>query len=199
MNQRSDTRSRIIDTAARRFAESGFRASSLTDVAEEAGVHGGSVYYFFKSKEELLLAVLDRRAEMLWPVVIDPAFARTSDPIERIFCLLAQYREWMIASDCTLVCPIGRLALEVGTQSGKVHEKIAANFDGWRLAVRGCLDRAADRLPNGTNLDQLARFVLTVMEGGLMQSRSQRDIQPFDDSVSQLRSYFKLLLKRNSQ
>ena len=200
MTNRPDSRSRIIETATKRFAESGFRACSLADLAKEAGVHGGSIYHFFKTKEELLLAVLDHRAEMLWPAIINPAFARSKDPIERIFALLAEYRDWMVLSECTLVCPIGRLALEVEVAgSERVHEKIAANFDAWRFAVRGCLEEAGHRLPCRTDLDQLARFVLTVMEGGLMQSRSQRDIGPFDDSVFQLRSYFNLLLKRNSQ
>jgi TetR/AcrR family transcriptional regulator, transcriptional repressor for nem operon len=199
LSTQTPTRSRLIETAAKRFAESGFRACSLADLAKEAGVRGGSVYYFFKTKEELLLAVLDHRAEMLWPIVITPAFARTPDPIERIFALLTQYREWMLASECTFVCPIARLALELESESEKVHQKIAANFEGWRLAIRGCLKEAQDRMPGNTDLDQLARFVLTVMEGGLMQSRSQRDIAPFDDSVSQLRSYFNLLLKRNAQ
>jgi AcrR family transcriptional regulator len=171
----------------------------MSDVAQKAGVHGGSLYHFFKTKEELLLAVLDRHAEMLWPAVIKPSFARAKDPIDRIFALLAAYREWMVLTDCTFVCPIGRLALEVEARSDQVHEKISANFEGWSNAVRQCLEEAKDRLPPNSNIAQLAHFVLTVMEGGLMQSRSQRDIGPYDDSVAQLRQYFDLLLRRAAQ
>lgn len=188
-----------METAAKLFAENGFRACSMADIATEAGVHGGSLYHFFKTKEELLLAVLDRHCEMLWPVVMGPVFARAKDPIERIFALLAAYREWMLMADCTYVCPIGRLALEMESESEEVHRRIAANFEGWRKAVRDCLIEAKNRLPRGTDVDQLARFVLTVMEGGLMQSRSQRDIGPYDDSVEQLRAYFKLLGRRAAQ
>jgi len=199
MRSSPKTRDKVIDSASRLFAASGFRACSMADIASEAGVHGGSLYHFFKTKEDLLLAVLDRHAEMLWPVVMEPVFARAKDPIERIFALLAAYREWMVMTDCTYVCPIGRLALEVESHSEGVHKKIAANFDGWRAAVRQCLEEARDRLPQGTEIDALARFVLTVMEGGLMQSRSQRDIGPYDDSVAQLRTYFQLLQKRAAQ
>ena len=151
---------------------------------------------FSRRRKNLLLAVLDRHAEMLWPMVMEPVFARAKDPIERIFALLAAYREWMVMTDCTYVCPIGRLALEVESAFRECAQKIAANFDGWRAAVSQCLEEAKDRLPTGAEIDPLARFVLTVMEGGLMQSRSQRDIGPYDDSVAQLRTYSQLLLKR---
>jgi TetR/AcrR family transcriptional regulator, transcriptional repressor for nem operon len=199
MKSNISTRTRVIDSAAKLFAANGFRACSMADIANEAEVHGGSLYHFFKTKEELLLAVLDHHSEMLWPAVMGPIFARAKDPIDRIFALLAAYREWMVMTDCTYVCPIGRLALEVESHSEEVHRKIAANFEGWRSAVSQCLKEAEDRLPPGTEVNQLARFVLTVMEGGLMQSRSQRDIGPYDDSVSQLKTYFQLLQRRAAQ
>jgi TetR/AcrR family transcriptional regulator, transcriptional repressor for nem operon len=45
-------------------------------------------------------------------------------------------------------------------------------------------------LPEGTDRHALAEFVLTVMEGAVMQARTYRDVGPFDRSVAQLRSYF---------
>jgi len=69
-----------------------------------------------------------------------------------------------------------------------VRELLAANFDGWVAAIKGCLDAAADRLPAKTDTQALAQFVLTVMEGGVMQSRTHRTLQAFDASVAGLRS-----------
>ena len=86
-------------------------------------------------------------------------------------------------------CPIGRLALEIDPARRKIHKKIAANFDGWTAAVRQCLQDATHRFPSGTDFDQLAQFVLTVMEGGVMQARAHRSIIPFDSSVEQLRHH----------
>ncbi len=45
-----------------------------------------------------------------------------------------------------------------------------------------------------SDLDALATMVLTTMEGGVLQSRSHRRIEPFDQSVAQLRNYFACLL-----
>jgi len=62
--------------------------------------------------------------------------------------------------------------------------------------VRQCLEAARDRFPPRTDLDALATLVLTTMEGGVLQSRSYRRIEPFDQSVAQLRRYLTLLTEK---
>jgi AcrR family transcriptional regulator len=56
-----DTRALIIDAAMEQFAESGYRASSLRDIAARAGMTHPGVLYHFPKKEILLMAVLERR------------------------------------------------------------------------------------------------------------------------------------------
>ncbi|MBS0282242.1 MAG: hypothetical protein JSR25_13825 [Proteobacteria bacterium] len=74
-----------------------------------------------------------------------------------------------------------------------VRELLAINFDGWVDAVKGCLDAAQDRLPPGTDTRALGQFILTVMEGGVMQSRTHRSLEAFDASVAGLRDYLNRL------
>ena len=100
------------------------------------------------------------------------------------------------ATGCTYGCPIGRLALEIPEEQFRVHKRLADNFDGWTAAIEKCLEDAAARLPVGLDRKSLAQFVLTVMEGGVMQSRAHRSMEPFDASVNHLRGYFELLIKQ---
>ena len=53
------------------------------------------------------------------------------------------------------------------------------------------------RLPNNTDLNALASYVLVTMEGGVMLSRSARSVEPFDHAVVQLRQHFELLLAQS--
>jgi hypothetical protein len=53
-------------------------------------------------------------------------------------------------------------------------------------------------LPRDVDRRRLARFVLTVMEGGLMQSRAAGTLEPFDEAVETLREHFRLLASRAS-
>ena len=166
----------------------------MAEVLRKAGVNSGSLYYLFKSKEELLLAVLDRYVEMLHPAVIDPVFSRVADPINRVFGVLEGYRRMLTTTGCRQGCPIGNIALEMSEKSSAVREKIALNFKNWRKAIQQCLLDASDRLPPGTDCGKLATFILTVMEGGVMQARAHRSLEPFDASVEMLRDYLERLL-----
>lgn len=126
--------------------------------------------------------------------MIDPAFATTEQPIERIFAILAGYREPILQTDSKYGCPLGRLALEIDPENGPAHALIAKNFQGWIGAVRECLEEAKHKLPRNTDLDALATYVLAAMEGGVMLSRSYGSVQPFDRTVKQLRQHFALLV-----
>jgi len=188
------TRARLLDAARYLFWEKGYSATGMAELLERAQANSGSFYHFFAGKEALLLAVLEGYLEGLEPVVVQPAFARHRDPIERVFGILAGYRERLLSTECRYGCPLGRLALEIEAENLPAHQLIARNFSAWTGAVRGCLEAARDRLPRGTDLDALSTFVLSTMEGGVLQSRSHRRIEPFDQSVAQLRKYFACLL-----
>ena len=58
-----ETRAKILDTALRLFRERGFDKTTMRDIAAEAGVAIGAAYYYFRSKEELVMAFYLRTAE----------------------------------------------------------------------------------------------------------------------------------------
>ena len=188
-----DTKTRLVLAAMRLFWEKGYNSTSIADVLHSAEVNSGSLYYFFPGKSDLLAAVLDMYHDGIRPMLLEPAWVGVSDPIERIFALLARYRKSLADTDCFYGCPIGSLALELHEPDPAVRERLAKNFHAWIEAIAECLSQAQDRLPAGQHLRELAQFVLTTMEGGVMQARTFRDIEYFDAAVRQLRQYFKHL------
>jgi len=62
MNERADTKTRILDAAEKLFGEKGFDATSLRDITAEADVNLAAVNYHFQSKESLIEAVIMRGA-----------------------------------------------------------------------------------------------------------------------------------------
>lgn len=168
----------------------------MSDLLAHSQVNSGSFYHFFESKEALLKAVLVEYLGGLRPRIVNPAYESASDPIERIFAILAGYRLRILSTECRYGCPLGRLALEIDPENRPAHKLIAENFTGWIGAVRECLEQAKERLRPETNLDSLATYVLAVMEGGVMLSRSYGEVEPFDRTVSQLRQHFDLLTLR---
>jgi TetR/AcrR family transcriptional regulator, fatty acid metabolism regulator protein len=62
---RVDKRERILSAAERIFARNGFFAAKVADVAKEAGVADGTIYLYFKSKDELLISLFERRMQQV--------------------------------------------------------------------------------------------------------------------------------------
>ena len=143
--------------------------------------------------QDLLLAVLDEYRGGIGSMLLEPAWAGVDDPIERIFALLARYRGLILETGCTYRCPIGSIALELHEPDKALRRLLAENFTGWVDAIERCLVDGRECLPANTDLRALAEFVLTVMEGAVMQARTYRDVAYFDRSVTQLRTHFAAL------
>ena len=67
----SDRRTEFIDAAEALFNEKGFEKTSIDDIVQRVGVAKGLFYYYFKSREELLAAIVDRILAEMEKVVID--------------------------------------------------------------------------------------------------------------------------------
>jgi AcrR family transcriptional regulator len=184
------TRERLTFAAMELFGEKGYLSTSIADILRAAGANAGSLYHAFPTKQDLLLAVLEMYRQGIEPMLLAPAWEGVDDPIERVFALLAAYRGMLAATDCLYGCPIGSIALELHEPDPPVRDLLSRNFDGWVDHIERCLVQAGPRLPADLDRRRLAVFVLTTMEGGVMQSRTHRTLDAFDASVASLRDYF---------
>ena len=131
-----DTRTRLILSAMKLFAEKGYGSTSVQDILREAEANAGSLYHVFATKQDLLVAVLEAYRDGIEPMLLAPAWQGIADPIERVFALLAAYRAMLAETDCLYGCPIGSLALELHEPDPEVRELLAANFAGWARRLR---------------------------------------------------------------
>ncbi len=83
------TQMRLIEAAERLFIRKGFDDVSVDEISEVAGYSRGAFYSNFKDKEQIFLAVVDRRRPQLFGA-LEGIFHQTSEPAERI----AAVREW---------------------------------------------------------------------------------------------------------
>ncbi len=191
----ASAREKIIQAAMELFWLKGYNSTSVADLLSRTQLNSGSLYHVFPSKQDVLIGVLEAYRDGIDAMLLEPAWGQIADPIEKIFALLNLYRTMIVDSDCTYGCPIGSLALELHEPDSQVRELLAQNFENWTAAIERCLATAGKRVPRKTDKRALAQFVLTAMEGGVMQARTHRDIAYFDRAVGQLREHFKLLEK----
>src|SRR3989304_9836308 len=81
----------ILQTACRLIHRKGFNNTSLEDILRESGVGKGNFYYYFKSKDDLGYAVLDRLALWTSQQIGEEIFGRGEDPGGETFPLLALF------------------------------------------------------------------------------------------------------------
>lgn len=186
-------REKIVHAAMELFWLKGYNSTSIADLLSRTQLNSGSLYHVFPSKQDVLIGVLEAYRDGIQEMLLEPAWGAVDDPIEKIFALLNGYRTMIVASDCTYGCPIGSLALELHEPDPQVRALLAQNFENWTAAIEKCLADARLRLPLNADHRALAQFVLTAMEGGVMQARTHRDVAYFDRAVAQLRAHFKLL------
>ena len=88
--KQAETRSLLIDAAAKAFAERGYAAASIDAIAEKAGFSKGAFYSNFASKEDLVLAVLQRTMLSRTDLLAAAVASAGDDPARLIEAVVAE-------------------------------------------------------------------------------------------------------------
>src|SRR5262245_32651583 len=139
------TRDQILDAAARLIHLRGYHCTSLDDVLRDSGVGKGNFYYYFKSKEDLGYAIIDRVVHGFVQRTLGPAFAAPSgDPIVQIHGFLDRVVENQRERNCVGGCPMGNLASELSDVHEGFRQRLADIFSLWRVELANVLRRGQE-------------------------------------------------------
>lgn len=165
----TETRRHIVTIADRLFYERGFEATSFADIAKDAGLSRGNFYYHFKTKDEILAAVLQQRAQNTLAMLTAWAEDATS-PTERILSFI----HILIANQTKIMahgCPVGTLCNELAKLNHAAKDEAAGLFSlfrDWLAAQFTALGREADA-------DALALHLLMRSQGVAALATAFRD------------------------
>lgn len=88
MNDTQQRKKQILEAARKIFVQKGFYNASIDDVAAEVGVVRGTVFHYYKSKKELMEAVLESTGEDLIPIITQITKEHSMPAKERILLLI---------------------------------------------------------------------------------------------------------------
>ena len=123
-------RQKIVDTANQLFYHRGYNQTSFSDIAEAAGIPRGNFYYYFKTKDDILGAVIDGRIDRI-RAMLAQWDAADPDPRAR----LKRFAEMIRSSEKDLVrygCPMGSLNVELGKAQPALKARAKKMFDLFR-------------------------------------------------------------------
>jgi AcrR family transcriptional regulator len=157
-------RERILDTAYELFARRGVRAVGVDEVIERAGVAKATLYRHFPSKDELVLAFLERR-EQRWTLDWVEAEARRggSTPEEQLLAIFDAFDGWFRRDDFE-ACSFINVMLEMGPEHPASRASIK-HLENIRSIVRRLAEEAGLRDP-----DSFARSWHILMKGSIVSA-----------------------------
>ncbi|MFJ8361609.1 ScbR family autoregulator-binding transcription factor [Streptomyces sp. NPDC093984] len=154
------TRQQVLDAAAAAFAERGFPAVTMLDIAEIAGMTKGAVYFHYANKEALATAVSEEFYRRL-PLIAEEVGKAGLPPLQAVAELLN--RTALAFRDDTMIQAGARLQIE----SASINASLPEPFVGYTESVTQLLDRArsAGDLPSHSAPDALGRVLVAAFFG----------------------------------
>jgi TetR/AcrR family transcriptional repressor of nem operon len=194
MATRSNTREEIIRKGAELIHARGYNATGIQQILQMSGIPKGSFYFYFKSKEDFGLAVIDHFTAM-----ISDDFRRylnntAHSPTKRLEMLFEHYEAVFIKTGSALGCPIGNLSLELADANDRLREHLKTVIEALIDQIAFCLEEGQrdKSLPDSLNIADAARFIFHGFEGAVMHMKVLKSIEPFQAFERCLREYLKI-------
>ncbi|BDV41841.1 TetR family transcriptional regulator [Geotalea uraniireducens] len=183
--EKNETRQQIIQVGTELIARQGFNATGIDAVLKQAGVPKGSFYYYFGSKEEFGLAVIDQFALRYARRLDDYLGDETLSPLNRIRRYLESVLARLEQNHCTKGCLIGNLGQEMADQHERFRTRLEEVFRSWRERFARCLReaRAAGELAAAFDVDVMAEFILSGLEGAILRTKVMKSPRPLQDFI----------------
>lgn len=194
--KRANKREELIRVGRDIIVRQGFKSASINDILTTAGVPKGSFYYYFSSKEDFGLAIVDDFAdeyrERLKAALEDERYS----PLTRLRNYFESKICEMSACGCTDGCLIGNLAQELSAQNEIFRDRLNRVFAEWERYFAQCLQAAYEAGEISNSYHDLAEFILSGWEGAILQAKVTKSVEPMQTFVEIL--FARILSKYDS-
>ncbi|MDH5445682.1 MAG: TetR/AcrR family transcriptional regulator [Gammaproteobacteria bacterium] len=176
------SRERIIEAANRLIYIKGFNQTSFADVANEIGITKGNLHYHFKSKDEVLDAIVEYRLQGIRMLLSDwdNEFPDAKDRLHRFVQMLVNEEQELIRYGC----PMGSLNVELGKTQLTQRDRSREMFD----MFTNWLDNTFKQLGNKDHR-KLSQHLLAMAQGAVLMSYVYSDADLLRNEITLIRKW----------
>lgn len=181
-NETIPCRARIITVARRLMAEKGIKQTTLADIAREARISRGTLFYHYPSKNELIYAILEKHLSDLTDAIF-ASLPRRRDSIDlsgRLQSALTKLHQDEYGGRMNLY-----LLLEAIVENGELKDRFAVKYQTWRELIAGQAARVLG-ISDERQLSTLGSLLLAVIDGLTIQFLLAPRSVNFPDLAEQL-------------
>lgn len=183
---KADNRTRLLQAAEKTTYRYGFGNTAIADVAKEAGIPLGNVYYYFKTKDEIGDAIVELRASRFRKLLQE--FDKAGSPKERL-CAFVQIkiknREELARSGC----PVGTLCSELRKLGGVVAGKSMILF----AMALDWMEKQFRELGEGADSRGLAVHLLSATQGVSVLAHTFNEPRLIEMEATRLKEWIRAL------
>lgn len=162
-------RDHLLDTADRLFYRDGFHAVGIDTILAEAGLAKMTLYHHFASKEELIVASLERRGAAILRAREAALAAAGTSPRKRLLALFDSFEAWFTSRDFN-GCAFIRAAGEYPELDSPVHQVVVRQKQATRTLLEQLLDEM--EVPGAA---VLAEQIQLLLEGAIVMAHTRGD------------------------
>lgn len=177
---RATSRKTILREGARLIHAKGFHHTGLQEILKAAQVPKGSFYFYFKSKDDFGLALVDYYWEFIESMGQTYLKDSAVPPLGRLERFMDTYQQMFENMGMRCGCPIGNLMQEMSDLSEPFRERVGDVYARMRLAIEEIIIEAKDLGELGADLDAhtTAQFILNSWEGAIMHMKLVKNSEP---------------------
>jgi len=182
----SDIRSRLIEATFQEVYAKGYKAASLSSILNIANAKKGSMYHYFSSKKEMVLAMIEEKVK----IRVQDNWSQLEACEENILELLISILKESSNRDFTKGCPLGNLLQECSCEDKDFSDLLNGIFGNWSELFEQTLKKAyeTDEIVK-IDFKNTALFLIASIEGAILISKQSGSSKEFDICMRQLELY----------
>jgi TetR/AcrR family transcriptional repressor of nem operon len=182
VHKESNTRQTILDAALELMTRRGFSNTSVADIVKASGVDKGTLYHFFRSKEQLGEAVLDHYWTLQSGPVASSLKGLSDSPLERVRRFMSG--ETLGAGEGQFSgCFLGNTIAEMSILDKRLSDKACELLGEFQRLVEAELEAAVEvgELAPGTRTELVGRQLVAYLEGCILLAKGCQDVRKIQE------------------
>ncbi len=195
MKSETASRERLLDGALAAIRENGYAATTVDDVCRRAKLSKGSFFHYFRSKDDLALAAIERWNNVAGELFANASYQALDDPLARIHGYLDLREAILSDSPAEFTCLLGTLVQETYASHPEIRIMCDRGFAMHIDPLVGDLELAKTRYAPRASFtaESVGYLIQAVLQGAFIFAKAQLRADPVRDALSHLHAYIDLL------
>jgi len=175
--KRSATKQKLFDISRQLMMSKGYNATTIEEICTSAEVTKGAFFYYFKTKEDLGVNLLQEYWRVRQNQFADVDWMAAEDPLEQIQQFLQVVADVFMNDPDGYSCLAGSFTQELANANPLFRELVSSLFVEWAQQITPILQAAKEKYApsDEINVQQLADYIVSVIQGCLILAQARQD------------------------